>query len=291
MTTADATSDGSARSASNGRTYPPPGHIIRHLRMDLELRSETELHSTMPVTDDLRDSGGALRTGALATLVDVAAGTFSHEMVRPDWLATSDMKVHLLRPALSSEVRGVTSTVRAGRRNMLSATRVVDDDGEIARAWVTYTRLPRRDDNPAVEQGSRIGRRLHYVEDPSLDTERARPSLDDYLGLRLEPEALALVLDHHPRIHNSFGSLQGGAAAVLVERVAMLAAERRFGTPARVTDLHIQYLGQTRSGPFRVAGEVIRDDDGSVVCEVSVLDAGNGDQLLDLATVTAAPVG
>jgi uncharacterized protein (TIGR00369 family) len=276
---------------SDGRTYPPPGHIIRHLRMDLELRSETELHATMPISDDIRDAGGALRTGALATFVDVAAGTFSHEMVRPDWLATSDMKLHLVRPAFGSEVRGVTSTVRAGRRNMLSATVISDAEGEVARSWVTYTRLPRRDDNPTVEDGSRIGRRLHYVEDPSLATERDRPMFDDYLGLRIAPEGLTIELDHHPRIHNSFGSLQGGAAAALVERLAMVAAEHRFGTAARVTDLHVHYLGQTRTGPFRVDGEVLRADSESVTCEVCVLDAGNDGQLLDLGTATAIPVG
>ncbi len=272
-------------------SYPPPGHLIRHLRMDLELRSETELHATMPISDDLRDAGGAARTGALATFVDVAAGTFSHEMVRPDWLATADMKFHLLRPALGDEVRGVTTTVRAGRRNVLSATVLADDEGEVARSWVTYTRLPRRDDNPTVEAGSRIGRRLHYVEDPSLDTERERPMLDDYVGLRLAPEGLSLELDHHPRIHNSFGSLQGGAAAVLAERLGMLASEHRTGRPSRVTDLHIQYLGQTRAGPFRVDGEVLRADAESLICEVSILDSGNDDHLLDLATVTATPIG
>lgn len=275
---------------SGKRVYPPPGHIIRHLRMDLELRSETALHATMPITDDLRDPGGAVRTGALATLVDVAAGTFCHEMVRPDWLATADMKIHLIRPAFGDEVRAVTTTVRSGKRNMLSATSVSDDEGEVARSWVTYTRLSRRDDNPTVEEGSRIGRRLHYVEDPSLDTERNRPMLDDYLGLRIATEGLSLELDHHPRIHNSFGSLQGGAAAVLVERLAMVAAEQRFGRPGRVTDLHIQYLGQTRSGPFRVEGDVLRTDVGSITCEVSVRDTGNDGHLLDLATVTAAPI-
>lgn len=275
---------------SGRRAYPPPGHLIRHLRMDLELTSETELRSSIPITDDLRDDGAALRVGALATLVDVAAGTFCHEMVRPDWLATSDMKLHLIRPAVGDEVRGVTTVVRAGRRNMLSLTVVADADGEVARSWVTYTRLPRRDDSPPVEEGSRVGRRLHYVEDPSLDTELDRPMLDDYLGIRIAPEGLTLELDHHPRIHNSFGSLQGGAAAVLVERLAMVAAAHRFGRPARVTDLHIQYLGQTRAGPFRVDGEVLRADTGSVTCEIAVLDAGNDDHLLDLATVTAAPI-
>lgn len=270
-------------------TYPPPAHIIRHLKMDLEVRSADELVGSMPVLDDLRDEGGALRMGALATFVDVAAGTFSHERVRPDWLATTDMKLHLLRPIVADEVRLVTTTLRAGKRSVLSRSVATDDDGEVARAWVTYLRLPRRDDSPTVPEGSRVGLRLHYVEDPDLDTERDRPRLDDYVGISVADDGVSLECPHHSRIHNSFGSLQGGAAAVLLERWVLDAAERRFGEPCRVTDLHVQYLGQTRAGPFRVEGEVLRDDPASITAEVSVLDAGNDGAVLDLATATAAP--
>ncbi|MGF1596018.1 MAG: PaaI family thioesterase [Acidimicrobiales bacterium] len=268
------------------RIYPPQGHLIRHLRMELHLRSEDEMHTLMPVSDDLRDDGGALRFGAMAATIDVAAGTFSHEMVRPDWLATTDMKVHLQRPTRADRVEMVTTTVRAGGRNIVSQTLVSDDEGEVARSWVTYARLPRRDDSPAIESGSRVGRRLHYVE----DEETEREPLDDYLRIRLHPSRLALDLDHHHRIHNSFGSLQGGAAAVLIERVAMLAVERQLGLPGRVTDLHLYYLGQTREGPFRVEGTVLRRDEGSITTEVAIYDAGNGDRILDLGTATAVPI-
>lgn len=269
-----------------GRPYPPPGHIIRHLRMDLELTSDHELRGSMPILDDLRDDGGALRFGALATMVDVTAGTFSHEMVRPDWVATTDMKLHLRRPATGAEITTVTTTVRAGKRNILSATAASDEHGEFARGWVTYARLPRREDTPPVEPGSRVGRRLVYVE----ADDGVREPLDEYIGFRVRPDELTIDLDHTPRIHNSFGSLQGGAAAVAIERVAMLAVEREFGRPGRVTDLHLHFLGQTRAGPFRVEGTVLRGDDGSVTTQVAVLDAGNGDELLDLGTATAVPI-
>ncbi len=281
--------------SENGRpTYPPPGHIIRHLRMDLELRTETEMLGTMPISDDVCDAGGALKMGALATLIDVAAGTFSHEMVRPDWLATADMKVHLRRPAIGDEVMIRTTTVRAGRRNIVSQTIVNDADGEVARGWVTYTRLPRRDDSPPVEVASRIGRHLVYVEQD--EGEHERENLDDYVGIDLDrivvdtEDQIAFELDHSPRIHNSFGSLQGGAAAVLIERAATLAIEKRFGSPGRVTDLHVYYLGQTRAGPLKVEGSVLRSDPGSLTCDVSILDIGNENQLLDIATATAIPI-
>lgn len=260
--------------------------------MDLELRTETEMYGTMPISDDVRDEGGALRMGALATLIDVAAGTFSHEMVRPDWLATTDMKIHLQRPAMGDEVKILTRTVRAGRRSIVSQSIVTDGDGDVAQGWVTYARLPRRDDSPPIEESSRVGRHLVYVE----EDEGERDDLDVYVGIDPDrvvvnnDDEVVFGLDHSPRIHNSFGSLQGGAAAVLVERAATLAIEQRFGSPGRVTDLHVYYLGQTRAGPFRVEGRVLRADPASLTSDVSILDAGNDDRLLDLATATATPI-
>jgi uncharacterized protein (TIGR00369 family) len=277
-------------------SYPPDGHIIRHLRLDLQSETTEELRCTMPVTDDLRDAGGALRMGALSTMVDVAAGTFSHDLVRPDWLATSDMKVHAMRPTYGDEIRSVTSTVRAGKRSVLSLTEVTDADGPVARAWVTYVRLPRRDDSPTIEEGHLTGRRLLYVEkdDPgpsASDSSPAegRPMLDDYIGLTIREGELVFDLVHQPRIHNSFGSIQGGVAATLIERMGMLAAERSLGVPARVTDAHTYYLGQTREGPFRIEGTVLRSDATAVTTEVAVIDAGN-ERLLDLGTVTASRI-
>ena len=265
--------------------YPPYGHIIRHLRMDLRSTSNEQLDCTMPVSDDIRDPGGAVRFGAMSTMIDVAAGTFSHDLVRPDWLATSDMKVHLIRPSFADEIRSTTTSLRAGKKLVLSLNVVEDNRGEIARSWVTYVRLPRRDDSPTVERGGLTGRRLHYIEKEDL---QPRPTLDDYIGLRIGPGELTFELEHQPQIHNSFGSIQGGVATTLVERMAALAGEQELAGPCRVTDLHIYFIGQTRAGPFRVEGTVLRKDERSVTVEVSVVDAGNDDRLLDLGTATAS---
>lgn len=265
--------------------YPPYGHIIRHLRMDLRSTSTEQLDCTMPVSDDIRDPGGAVRFGALSTMIDVAAGTFSHDLVRPDWLATSDMKVHLTRPSFADEVMSTTTSLRAGKKLVLSLNVVEDAHGEVARSWVTYVRLPRRDDSPTVERGGLTGRRLHYVEQ---EKDLPRPPLDDYIGLRARPGELTFDLEHQPQIHNSFGSIQGGVATTLVEQMAAVAGQQVLGAPCRVTDLHIYFIGQTRAGPFRVEGNVLRRDEQSVTVEVSVVDAGNDDRLLDLGTATAS---
>lgn len=273
------------------RIYPPNNHLIRHLRMELVLESSELLRGVMPVSDDIRDAGGAVRTGALATFVDVAAGAFSHDLVRPDWIATTDMRLMVCRHSEAERVELTTSSLRVGKRNIVSVTSVVDAVGEVARGWVTYSRLPRRDDSPHFAGGSQVGKRLNYVE-PDEATRDPRPPLDDYIGISVVGTGgnPTLELEHTAPIHNSFGSLQGGAAAILIERAATLALERQTGRPGRVDDLHLYYLGQTRAGPFRVETTTLRSGQASVTTESKVLDAGNDNRLLDLATATASVI-
>lgn len=267
------------------RTYPPYGHILRHLALDQRFQANGEMHASMPITDDLRDAGGAARFGALLTLADSAAGVLSHERVRPDWLATTDMKVHLIRPTVADEVDSVTRVVREGRRNVLSEIRIFDTDGDVAKGWVTYARLPRRDDTPSVDEDHDPGRRLHYLE----DRPRPRPVLDDYVGLEIDPAELRFDLVHNDRIRNSFGSIQGGVAAMLIERMAVHLAELTFGRPARATDVHLHFLGQGTEGPFEITGRPIRIDPAMATVEVEVIDRSSG-RLLDLGTASAVPI-
>lgn len=275
------------------RTYPPHGHLIRHLGMQLLLETPDLLTGQMPVPDDLRDAGGAARVGAIATFVDVAAGVFSHDTVRPDWIATTDMRLLMCRHTYADEITLATTMLRSGKRNIVSATSVYDSDGEIARGWVTYSRLSRRDDSPHLEGGSRVGQPQDYTERGELAAAQREP-LDEYVGLEIGPDdtdgRITLTLEHTPRIHNSFGSLQGGAAAILLERAATLAVERKTGQPGRVDDLHIYYLGQTREGPFKVEATPLRSDTTGITTEARVLDAGNEMRLLDLGTATARPI-
>ena len=266
------------------RSYPPPGHILRHLRLDQRLGPDGVLTATMPVSDDLRDERGSVHFGALLIMVDSAAGIFSHRRVAPDWVATSDLKAHWQRSSTADEVWSTTTMVRAGARNLVSRTEVADVDGPVAAAWVTYTRLPRRDDTPAVAEEQTGGeQRFVYVEpdDPP------RPPFAAYLGLRARADELAIDLDLAPQVRNSFDSIQGGVAATLVERVGALAGERLLPGSSHVTDVHLHFLGQAKVGPIVAVGDVVRADELSVTTEVRVVDAGNDDRLLDLGTATA----
>ena len=52
------------------------------------------------------------------------------------------------------------------------------------------------------------------------------------------------------------------------------------------TDLQLHYLSQVKAGPIRTTGTVRRDAGDHSVVAVEVVDAGNHDRLLTLATVT-----
>lgn len=223
--------------------------------------------------------------GALAPLVDLCAGVLGARAAYPDWTATLDFTLHLAKPPASGTVHGLAKPLRVGTNTVLSENRVTDDDGNlVALAHVTFSRLPRRDDTPITpppKSGSADYRR---------DEEEPRLACDDYYGLRFDPDVPAFELDHHERIYNSFGSVQGGAMAALLERVAALAGERLLGRPARTVDMHFSYLSPATKGPFRVIAGPVRVESSSVLSTVELVDLGRDARQCALGTATAVAI-
>jgi acyl-coenzyme A thioesterase PaaI-like protein len=82
-------------------------------------------------------------------------------------------------------------------------------------------------------------------------------------------------------VRNSFGTINGGVLG------AVFQAAGEAARPGQVaTDLQIHYLSQVKVGPARTSGSVSRDAGGHSIVSLRAVDAGNDDQLLDLATVT-----
>ena len=124
-------------------------------------------------------------------------------------------------------------------------------------------------------------------------TTNARPDsridipLHDKIGLRVVDATDGVVeIDKHDYVRNSFGTLNGGVICMVFEAAAEHAARAAGGRPYVGADLSVHYLSQTRAGPARTAAKVLRHDERHAVCELSLVDAGNDDQLLALATVT-----
>ena len=263
------------------RSYPPERHILRHLRLRHRVDDDGNVSATMPILPDLLDSGGWLRLGAIATLVDSVAGHHGVIQVDPDWVATLELGTVVTRRAEGNEVTAQCRPLRIGRNNVVTETVIGDVQGEVARSICTYARLPARSDNPSV--GTARGRIVDYAE----EEEKPRPMLDDYLRINARSDQAVMELPHDPRIHNSFGSIQGGAVAVLVDAMAAHMGKLTLGKPMRCVEAEVHYLAQAKSGPFRVEGEPLRVDESSVTSRIRIVDAGNDDRLLDVATATA----
>ena len=82
--------------------YPGPGHILRYARLAIDGSTDGLVEGLLPALDDLCDAGGAVRLGAMALLVDYAAGMLAIQTVAPDWTVTHDLALHLtgLAPAV-----------------------------------------------------------------------------------------------------------------------------------------------------------------------------------------------
>ena len=265
------------------RVYPPQNHILRHLELVHTSLPDGSVRATMPVYDDLRDAGGWLRLGAIATLVDSVAGHHGVRQVTPDWVATLHLGTVLERGAVGDRVVAECAPLRVGRNNVVTETTVNDDDGQIARSICTYARLPARSDNPSV--GTHEQTVIEYFEDTPLEP---RPALDEYL--LLEPRATEPIVDviHHPRIHNSFGSIQGGAAVILMERAAAHLATLVNGDATRAVSADVHYLSQAKGGPFEARAELLSVHGDHVTARVRIFDVGNDDRLLSVGTVATA---
>ena len=265
------------------RSYPPQNHILRHLELIHESLPDGSVNATMPRHADLCDADGWLRLGAIATLVDSVAGHHGVRQVAPDWVATLHLGTVVDRAAVGDSVEAHCTPLRVGRNNLVTETSVSDDRGAFARSICTYARLPARADNPSV--GTRSEVVVDYREDEPLVP---RPPLDEYLHMRPRPREAVIDLEHHPRIHNSFGSIQGGAVVVFMERAATHLASLETGMTARCFSADVHYLAQGKGGPFEIRAERLASPSGVVTARVRIVDVGNEERLLSVGTVSCS---
>ena len=265
--------------------YPGPRSILRYLRIEQQNNDDGTVWARFPALPDLLDEGGFLRLGALAPMCDLVAGSLASVAVDPDWVATSDFKLHLAKPVTSGHVEAVCRPLRVGKNMVLSETRLRDDEGDNAGlAVVTFNRLPRRAGQPA-----NMAQKTGHMRLRSKVEERRIP-FDEYLGLRFQKDAAVIELDHHERIYNSFGSIQGGGMGSLLERAVSYAGYRLWKNPARTIDIHFSYTAHAREGPFRIEAEVIRAGKDDILCRVQLSDLGLEGRIAAIGTGIAVRI-
>ncbi len=109
--------------------------LQRFLGMELLEASATRVVITMPVANNAMNSAGNLHGGALATLVDVTAGTAAAlgSGFRPglETIVTADLHVRYLGRPRTDVVRAEASVLRAGRQLVVVECRVLDGEDRV----------------------------------------------------------------------------------------------------------------------------------------------------------------
>jgi uncharacterized protein (TIGR00369 family) len=265
--------------------YPPPQHITRDLRLEVDQRGGEPV-VRVPVVPDLLGAGGAVYTGALGLALDVFGGNLAIEAAAPDWALTAQLELHVLRPLAEGTITVSGRPLRAGRTNLVAEARIDAGDGAASRGEapcavgrLAFTRVPARGGEPPRPR--RAGT-LYAFAEPG---DRLSRPFREALGLRVLDAAsgsveLALV----PYVHNSVGALQGGVAVALVDAAAETAGSALLGAEVATVDLSMQYLALGREGPIRSAAALLRREPGGALFSIELRDAGQEQRLAAVAT-------
>jgi acyl-coenzyme A thioesterase PaaI-like protein len=274
-------------------TYPPEQHIIRDLRLETLKLALDHVLVFAPLQPNACGADGSLRLGAIGTMIDSAGAVVALTAATPDWIATADLAYTTSAPLRAGPAICSSRLVRAGATIIVVGVEVYDGHGsdDIAHAdlcgagLMTFSRIPASASASAgnVDRAGNIGKRTTIA----LASSGFETPPHDKMGLRVvDAHNGAVEVDKGDYVRNSFGAINGGAICMIFEAAAEQAA-RAAGERAYVArDLHVHYLAQAKSGPARTSARVLRHDAHHAVCDLRLVDAGNDDLLLALATVT-----
>jgi len=281
--------------------YPPPEHILGDLGMEAELTTETTARVRTRVTPFVSTADGGVRSGVLATLVDIVGGAIAARVLRPDWMATADLALQVVGPVHGPWVEARGSVARRGRTTLVLEALVVcvDEDGTdtvvagrtadpVAWASMTFSVLPAQNPASSVQMADELPARWAF-DGGGLD----RPILEALPVAVVDAAAGHLSVDVRPYLFNSFRAVQGGVIALLAEAAgaeALGAAHGVDGSGFVVTDLQIAYLALGRVGPVMTSARVLGSGaDGPTVAVVELRDHGAEGRLMTVANVSGVP--
>lgn len=274
-------------------TYPPERHMLRDLAISATRCEDGSTLASAPIHPRVCNEFGYLRIGVIATVIDVAGAALVLTELHPDRIATIELTYQSQGPGRVGPLLASARILRRGSVQIVIGVEVSDGHGRedlaqaeaIGTGLIVFRRLPKRDDHARIpapaERSARaaLGLPGSRLDEPFL--ERAQ--------LRVIDAAAGIVeIDNHDYVRNSFGTLNGGMVATLIEVAAEHAARARCGSDLVSADLAVHYVGQAGPGPLRTRTRVVRAGREHAVCRVELVDAGAGDRLLSIGMATAA---
>jgi acyl-coenzyme A thioesterase PaaI-like protein len=276
--------------------YPPEHHILRDLNLETETLSESTAHARLRASPYIADDSGGVRIGVLAILVDAVGGSLAARAVLPDWMATADLTIQSVAPALGPIVEARASVLRKGKTTLVveAAVFCVDEaggspaegsDGPVAWATMTFAILPGQSSRSTINFPSDAPSRW-VIDGGEFD----RPVVDALHLSVLKADEGQLSMPVVEYLFNSFQAVQGGVMALVAEVAGGMALSARQG-PSVVSDLQVAYLALGRTGPIVTRTRVLDSDDVSLGggAVVELVDEGANGRLTTVVNMRAVP--
>jgi uncharacterized protein (TIGR00369 family) len=247
--------------------------IMRFARLEMAEVEEFHVEGFARTVDHLRGPNGAVRAGALMTMLDSAGGVCGGLASLPDgWVVTTNMFARRVSLEPTGPLKIDARILRKGRNSVVAAVEIGDAasgqlvlDGELTSAI-----LVPEDGPPVWERPMRMVPPDDFVPMP----------IDEWAGASVV-DATTLEMPMRDALRNPWGILHGGVTAALVDLTAVHA------TGGVCTDMVLHYLAPNRVGPVTAHAEVqgVRAD--GTVLRVEVRDLG-ADRVTAVAIATAA---
>jgi uncharacterized protein (TIGR00369 family) len=269
-----------------GGAYPPAHHLLRDLALDVEHGGDGTSRAWLTVVPELLNDRGQVRAGVLATMVDMIGGGLAAHAAAPNWIATADLTLHVVGAATGGTVSASARVLRAGRTTVVMEVELGDGRAGAAApfgyATMTFSVLPRRDDNPVITFDAATPRTSLVLPGSGFEA----PVLDS-LGIDIVDAAAGVVdvpVTDYSR--NSLGALQGGVVAIAVDVAAEAALRAACDAPVTVTDMQLTYLALVR-GTLRTATQVLHATPTFGSAFVDLVDIGGESRRTTTARVVA----
>jgi acyl-coenzyme A thioesterase PaaI-like protein len=195
--------------------------------------------------------------------------------------------LHVVAAASKGIVEAHTRVLRSGRTTVVLEVGLSNGGRPIGFATMTFSVLPRRDDNPVITFGNPEARRTSLVLPGSGF---AAPVLDA-LGVEVVDAARGVVdvpVTDYSR--NSLGALQGGVVAIAADVAAEQALRAACGAPVTVKDMQLTYLALVRDH-VRTSTEVLHASPSYGSAYVDLVDVGSESRRTTTARVVATHEG
>jgi uncharacterized protein (TIGR00369 family) len=269
-----------------GGVYPPAHHLLRDLALEVEHGGDGTSQAWLTVVPELLNDQGQVRAGVLATMVDMIGGGLAAHAAAPNWIATADLTLHVVGAATGATVGASARVLRAGRTTVVMEVELSAARGSASPfgyATMTFSVLPRRDDNPVITFDAATPRTSLVLPGSGFEA----PVLES-LGVDVV-DAVGGIVDVPVTDYsrNSLGALQGGVVAIAVDVAAEAALRAACDAPVVVTDLQLTYLALVR-GSLRTTTEVLHATPTYGSAFVDLVDTGGEARRTTTARVVAS---